>query len=235
MSSRAGTGTLLLFDIDGTLLDTRGAGAGALLDATEEVLGLAREKIPPLDLAGATDGAVVRKLFSDAGQPLERARVEAFQKCYLARLEARLHHAEFPGRLLNGVTTLLPRLAEETHFSIGLLTGNWRAGARLKLERFGIHSHFVDGGFGDDGEHRNDLGPVAVRRMESATGRSFAPHQVIVIGDTPKDIACAHAMGARCLAVATGVFAHASLLPFAAWQVLDSLEDTEALLQVLAG
>ncbi len=226
--------TLLLFDIDGTLLDTRGAGAGALLDATERVLGLPREQVPPLDLAGATDGAVIRKLFSDAGQPMEEGRAAAFRECYLGCLHHRLHHAEFPGRLLAGVPALLDRLAMEKHFVLGLLTGNWRAGARLKLERFGIHGHFLDGGFGDDGEHRNDLGPVAVRRMEQAAGRAFAPHQVIVIGDTPKDIACAHAMGARCLAVATGVFKPDSLRPFQSWKVMESLEDTEGLMRVLA-
>lgn len=226
--------TLLLFDIDGTLLDTRGAGAGALLDATEQVLGLPREKVPPLDLAGATDGAVVRKLFADAGQPYEPSKAAAFQECYLACLERRLQHAEFPGRLLAGVLPLLASLADHERVALGLLTGNWRAGARLKLERFGIHGHFLDGGFGDDGEHRNDLGPVAVRRMAQVTGRTFAPHQVIVIGDTPKDIACAHAMGARCLAVATGVFALDSLTPFQSWKVLESLEDTEALIEVLA-
>ena len=228
------THTLLLFDIDGTLLDTRGAGAGALLDATEQVLGLPRNEVPTLDLAGATDGSVIRKLFEDAGLPLDTTRVEAFRECYLGCLEARLSHADFPGRLLLGVTSLLERLATDSRLSLGLLTGNWRQGARLKLERFGIHGYFADGGFGDDGEHRNDLGPVAVRRMEAAAGRAFPADRVIVIGDTPKDIACAHAMGARCLAVATGMFTHELLTPFQSWKVMHSLEDTESVIEALA-
>ncbi|CAN5873954.1 HAD family hydrolase [soil metagenome] len=218
---------LLLFDIDGTLLDTGGAGGSALLDAAEEVLEVRREDLPPLDLAGATDGAVIRKLFADAGRPLEDNKAEAFRVSYLGHLQRRLHHEDSPGKLLPGVTTLLSQLATDERFSIGLLTGNLRHGATLKLERFGIMSHFLDGGFGEDGEHRNLLGPVAVNRMEIASRRKFHPEQVIVIGDTPKDIACAHAMGARCLAVATGKFDRASLHPHQAWALLDDLSEVE--------
>ena len=104
----------------------------------------------------------------------------------------------------------------------------------LKLQRFGIEEYFLDGGFGDDGEFRNDLGPAAVKRMEEATKRRFKPEDIIVIGDTPKDIACAHAMGARCLAVATGVFDHPSLLPFGSWQVIKDLSDSDHVLELLS-
>jgi phosphoglycolate phosphatase-like HAD superfamily hydrolase len=217
--------TLLLFDIDGTLLDTGGAGAGALLDAAESVFGVRREDLPPLDLAGATDGGVIRKLFDDARHEFGEEKACAFREYYLVRLQERLRHPGFTGRLLGGVAPLLSLLEESNGFAIGLLTGNLRRGAQFKLDRFGIAHHFADGGFGDDGEHRNDLGPIAVRRMEAITGRVFAPTQVVVIGDTPKDIACAHAMGARCLAVATGKFDRLSLTPFAPWMVLDDLAD----------
>lgn len=227
--------TLLLFDIDGTLLDTGGAGAAALLDAAETVLGVRREDLPPLDLAGATDGGVIRKLFADARCDHDEARATAFRRCYLCRLEERLQHPGFSGRLLGGVATLLPQLDGTNGFAVGLLTGNLRRGAHLKLERFRIAHHFADGGFGDDGEHRNDLGPVAVRRMELVAGRSFDASRTIVIGDTPKDIACAHAMGARCLAVATGKFDRAALSPFAPWMLLDDLRETERVLSVLHG
>ena len=225
---------LLLFDIDGTLLDTGGAGAGALLDAAEEVLEVKREDLPPLDLAGATDGGVIRKLFADAGRPLDQPRVDAYWRSYLGHLEKRLHREDFPGRLLGGVTHLLERVSEVPNFSVGLLTGNLRRGAQIKLERFRIHHHFAEGGFGDDGEERNLLGPVAIQRMAAVTRRDFLPSQVIVIGDTPKDIACAHAMGARCLAVATGKFDCASLTVLGAWQVEPHLEDVERLVEAFA-
>jgi phosphoglycolate phosphatase-like HAD superfamily hydrolase len=224
---------LLLFDIDGTLLDTGGAGAGALLDAAEAVFGVRREELPPLDLAGATDGGVIRKLFDDARHEFGEEKALAFRECYLRRLHERLQHPDFAGRLLGGVPELLSHLQGANGFAIGLLTGNLRRGAQLKLERFGIAHHFADGGFGDDGVERNDLGPVAVRRMEQATARAYTPAQVIVIGDTPKDIACAHAMGARCLAVATGKFDRAALSPFAPWLLLDDLAEVERVVEAL--
>jgi phosphoglycolate phosphatase len=227
--------TLLLFDIDGTLLDTGGAGAGALLDAAETVLEVRREDLPPLDLAGATDGGVIRKLFADAGRAFSDDRAEAFRDCYLRRLGERLQHPDFGGRLLGGIPALLSQLHGANGFAVGLLTGNLRRGAWIKLERFGIARHFADGGFGDDGEQRNDLGPVAVKRMEQAKERTFRPDRVIVIGDTPKDIACAHAMGSRCLAVATGKFDRASLSPFAPWMLMDDLSDTARVLSALHG
>lgn len=226
---------LILFDIDGTLLDTAGAGGAALLDAAEEVFGLPRDHFPPLDLAGATDGGVIRKLFSDAELPLETTRARAFQEAYLKRLKYHLGHETFRGRLLDGVPALLAQLTLDCSFSIGLLTGNWRRGADLKLDRFEIGHHFMDGGFGDDGEDRNHLGPVAVRRMEEKTGKRFAPQQVTVIGDTPRDIACAHAMGARCLAVATGRFDHAALTKEGAWRTVVDLKDTNSVIEALVG
>lgn len=228
MSSR-----LLLFDIDGTLLDTGGSGGAALLDAAEASLGACRENLPPLDLAGATDSGVIKKLFSDVGQPMDLERVQAYQQTYLDRLSTRLHHADFQGRLLPGVESLLNRLSAVSGFSIGLLTGNLRRGADIKLQRFQIAHHFADGGFGDDAEHRNDIGPIAVRRMESTTQQRFSPQEIIVIGDTPKDIACAHAMGARCLAVATGRFDITSLSPLNPWSLMADLSDTEKVLSLL--
>lgn len=226
--------TLLLFDIDGTLLDTNGAGAGALLDAAEFVFGVRRNDLPPLDLAGATDGGVIRKLFEDARHEFGEEKAVAFRECYLQRLHERLQHPKFSGRLLDGVAGLLSHLQGANGFATGLLTGNLRRGARIKLERFGIAHHFADGGFGDDAEHRNDLGPIAVRRMERAMARTFAPAQVIVIGDTPKDVACANAMGARCLAVATGKFGRESLESFGPWIVLDDLADINGVLGLLS-
>jgi phosphoglycolate phosphatase-like HAD superfamily hydrolase len=224
---------LVLFDIDGTLLDTGGAGGAALLDAAEEVFGLPRGHFPPLDLAGATDGGVIRKLFADADHVYDLAKAQAFREAYLHRLRERLHGEAFQGRLLNGVTGLLEQMAGMEIFSIGLLTGNLRRGADIKLLRFEIAHYFSDGGFGDDAEDRNHIGPVAVRRVEEKTGRRFSPDQVIVIGDTPRDVACAHAMGARCLAVATGRFDHASLSTHSAWLTLADLADTGRVMAAL--
>jgi len=217
---------LLLFDIDGTLLDTGGAGGASLLDAVEEVLGVSREKLPPLDLAGATDGGVVRRLFGQTGHELNEALVRRYLDCYLQRLHTRLHDDAFPGRVLPGVHDLLPLLVGLDRVDVGLLTGNVRDGANLKLQRFQLQSYFIDGAFGDDAEDRNLLGPVAMQRVQSVTGRSYTVDEVIVIGDTPKDIACAHAIGARCLAVGTGHFSAEALTTHQPWQCLENLSDT---------
>jgi len=226
---------LLLFDIDGTLLDTRGSGAGALLDAAEEVFGVPRDQLPPLDLAGATDGGVVRKLFADVGLPMDDARADVYRECYLGHLHRRLHGEAFAGRLLPQVEALLGELAQHEHVHLGLLTGNLRRGAQFKLKRFAIEHHFVEGAFGDDAEDRNLLGPIAIQRMAEARARKFDAADVIIIGDTPKDVACAHACGARCLAVATGAFAVEQLTKHQPWLCVPDFTDVSSVVKTLLG
>lgn len=215
---------LLLFDIDGTLLDSGGAGAMALLDAVEEVFGESRDKVPTLDLAGATDGAITRQILTHLGREWRPEVVVRYHESYLKHLQGRLGASSFSGVLMPGVECLLEQLAGAENCYLGLLTGNLRAGARHKLERFNIWGHFADGAFGDDGEDRNSLGPIAKRRMERAAGVGFDSDDILVIGDTPRDIACARAMGARCLAVATGSFSRDHLLVHQPWRVVNSLE-----------
>jgi phosphoglycolate phosphatase len=226
--------TLLLFDIDGTLLDTRGAGADALWDAAESVLEVRREEMPPLDLAGATDSALIRKLFADAGRTLDEGGRDRFYEAYLTSLEARLSSQAFVGTILPGVDALLAELSQHEPFVLGLLTGNVRRGAELKLGRFDLARYFLDGGFGDDAEHRNDIGPVAVRRLCTAAGLQFAADEIVVLGDTPKDIACAAAIGARCIAVATGRFTVQELQQHSPTAVLADLSDASLIYRHLA-
>jgi phosphoglycolate phosphatase len=224
---------LLLFDIDGTLLDTGGAGGSSLLDAAEEIFGLPRHELPPLDLAGATDGGVLRRLFAHVGHEYAPHTIQAYLACYLGHLERRLKHESFAGQTLPGVGALLSALGAAGGADIGLLTGNVRRGAEMKLARFDLGSFFIEGAFGDDAEDRNLLGPVAMQRMTLATGRSYTVEDVIVIGDTPKDIACAHAIGARCLAVGTGHFQAEALRAHQPWQCLESLAETGRVVELL--
>ena len=225
---------LLLFDIDGTLLDTGGAGREALLDAGAEVFQIERAAMPPLDLAGATDGSVMSSLFQHfqvSDHPELRQR---FIAAYLVHLQIRLEARDFPGLLLPGTRTLIEALqAQSDQFALGLLTGNVRDGAVLKLRRFDLHEPFADGAFGDDADNRDHLGPVAVRRFESLLQRRFDLDQVLVIGDTTKDVRCAAALGARCLAVATGAHDRTRLEQAGAWRCLDDLSDTDRVLSLL--
>lgn len=225
---------LLLFDIDGTLVDMRGAGLAALLDAVEEVFEVDRAKLPPLDLAGATDFGVVNWLFAQLGREPTEVLRRRYLEVYLKQLQQRLDEPAFNGWVLPGVELLLKELgAGQEHLTLGLLTGNVREGAMRKLRRFDLDGWFAEGAFGDDASDRNLLGPIAVQRFDARLGRGFAAEQVIVIGDTTRDVACAQAMGARCLAVATGTHEREKLEQAGAWHCLDDLTDTARVVELL--
>ena len=224
---------LLLFDIDGTLVDTGGEGGFALLDAVEEVLGMPRHLVPPLQLAGATDGGITRQLFSQLGLPWCDRKAGDYLDAYLKHLKVRLCSPHSPALLIEGAGGVLEELAKSKEVHLGLLTGNLKAGAEIKLTQFGVWHHFISGAFADDAEDRNLLGPFALKRMEEATGVSYSKDEVFVIGDTPKDIACAHAFGARCIAVTTGSYDRASLEAHQPWAILDTLAG-QGLHQLLA-
>ena len=135
-----------------------------------------------------------------------------------------LTHGGFSGRVFGGVHDLLTELAGHRDAGIGLLTGNIAGGAAAKMRHFGLAGHFPFGAYGCDHADRNRLGPIALERAAAHTGRTFTAAETWVIGDTPKDIACAHAIGARCLAVATGQFSAEALEAHGADQVVRSLE-----------
>ncbi|MDP2306397.1 MAG: haloacid dehalogenase-like hydrolase [Pseudomonadota bacterium] len=193
---------LLLFDIDGTLLRTRGAGREALDEAFLSVLGWS-DAMAGVSLAGATDGGIVRSVAARFGVSWDGVSAPPFdlagvQSAYLDALGRRL---EQPDRvaLCPGVRELLDALAGRAH--LALLTGNWRAGAALKLGAVGLWGRWIDGAYGDDHADRNCLVPVARARADAAGIRY---RRVIVIGDTPADVACARAGGALAVVVETG-------------------------------
>ena len=224
-----GRAALWLFDIDGTLLDTAGAGMAALRGAAGDLFG---GPAPDLDLAGATDLGVVAAIFDHFGAEPVPEVVDRFFESYLRRLEFNLTGGEFQPRLLPGVGELLGHLSAEG-ITVGLLTGNIEAGAMVKVRRFGLDPHFPFGAYGGEHADRNRLGPLAVERASRHTGRDFAPGDILVIGDTPKDIACAAAIGARCLAVATGHCGREALL--SAHRVVDTLEDPAGWIDFITG
>lgn len=193
---------LVLFDIDCTLVDMGGAGMSALTAAAVEVFG---DEGPPLDLAGSTDSGIVRGLFEHFKVPHDPELEEKFYLSYLPKMEANLKDASFGGRVLDGVSDLLTNLEDDGH-TLGLMTGNIERGAIVKASHYGLAGHFGFGSYGDDHWDRNKLGPIALERAERATGKRFTADEALVIGDTPKDVRCAHAFGAKCVAVATGSF-----------------------------
>lgn len=211
---------LILFDIDGTLVDTGGAGVAALQHAAVEVFGAAG---PSLDLAGNTDGAILRGFFEYFGSKYDPAVGEQFYQSYLSRIRDNLRNPNYGGCLLGGVDPMLVSLREEGN-SLGLLTGNIERGAMIKVSHYGIADYFQFGAYGDDHWNRNKLGPIALERAEESTGMKFSQDEILVIGDTPKDVACAHAFGVQCVAVATGDFSEEELAACGADRVVPNLD-----------
>ncbi len=225
---------LVLFDIDGTLLRTRSAGREALDEAFRLVNGWegATEGVP---IAGGTDGGIVRGVAARFGVAWPDSEPPPFdlgavQRAYLTALERRLSVA---GRaeLCAGVRAVLSALEGRAH--VGLLTGNWQVGAALKLAAVGIAHPWVVGAYGDDAVLRDALVPIA-RQRAAANGLAF--RRVIVIGDTPADVACARAGGAIAVAVETGFATPRELAEARPDMLLPDLDRGRAwLLALLAG
>ena len=222
--------TLLLWDIDGTLTLSGGAGMRALQAALRREFGL-DGPVDGIDYAGRTDTWIMRQIFSHVGLPDSEANLARLLAAYLAELPAALKN---PGtRILPGVSAALHRLAACGDCAQALLTGNVERGARIKLGHHGLSDFFAFGAFADDSERRNDLGPIALRRARERHGVEFAPERIFVIGDTPHDIACGKVIGAQTIAVATGRYSVSELRAEAPTAVFDDLSDTAALLRAL--
>lgn len=218
---------LYLFDIDGTLVDTGGAGMAALKQATREVFG---DDGPELDLAGATDRGIVDGIHRHYGVEFTDEGFAKYLSVYHERLVANLARGEFGGRVIDGVFPLLDHLSASESSTLGLLTGNTAQGAGIKVRHFGLADYFAFGAYGCDHADRNRLGPIALQRAEAHAGKAFSAKETWIIGDTPKDIVCAKAIGARCLAVATGSFSIEQLQSHGADLVVASLDEAIGLL-----
>jgi phosphoglycolate phosphatase len=224
---------LILFDIDGTLLSAAGAAAAPFRAALEAVFGTAGP-LEGYSFAGRTDPQIARELLELAG--FERDRVEAeidrVWEIYLEGLRPSLERAEIT--VHPGVRTLLERLERERAAVLGLLTGNVREGARLKLEAAGLgFDRFVVGAFGSDHEDRPELPAVAIRRAEERCGHRFSGKSVVIIGDTPRDIACGEHLGVRTIAVATGSYTREQLAACGPDHTFEDLQDTDAVWQAI--
>jgi len=224
---------LLLFDVDGTLVDVGGAGRAALRGALEEVFGEAGP-LERVDFHGRTDPSIVREVLRALGceDPWIDGRLADVWSPYLARLEEELAARDGRVRTCAGVPGLLGELARREGVTLGLVTGNVEGGARRKLAAAGVDAPFPVGAFGSDAEARDDLPPVALRRAERL-GLRFRAREVWVVGDTPDDIRCGRASGLRTLAVATGRHGVDELAAHGADRVLGDLSDTEAVLEAL--
>lgn len=193
---------LVLFDIDGTLIRTGGAGVKAFAKVFETEFH-AVDGFERLKFAGRTDFGLLREFFGFHQIPLSPENFRRFFDCYVFWLEHFLHQTR--GEVCPGVGVFLRDLeALPRPPLLGLLTGNIRLGAEIKLRHFSLWTRFSTGGFADDHEDRDQIAAVARERGVRILGEALRPDQVLVVGDTPLDIRCARAIGAKALAVATG-------------------------------
>lgn len=204
---------VILFDVDGTLVHAGGAGRRALEGIMERELGSAVRRaekwLAGMKLDGMTDKLIVREAILGAGLQYDEALCDRILAQYVERLAEEIHGPGF--RVMPGTAELLASLARSQAFALGLCTGNVRRGAQIKLSRPGFDRYFGFGpddiqGFAEDGEARERIVEAALRRVSSRLGPSVRPADVLVIGDTPRDISAAHAFGCPVLAVATGRF-----------------------------
>lgn len=234
---------VVLFDIDGTLISTAGAGRAAMEAALAGYFGL-NGPIGRVAMSGRTDRIIARDLFALHGIDEGPRTWPEFRDAYLGSLPGFL--AQSNGRVLPGIESLLEQLARRDDVKLGLLTGNIREGARVKLSYYGLHDYFVLeengrgrergralGGFGDDVHERDDVARAALNDVRGRIDPNLSTGDIWVIGDTTLDIACARAIGARVLAVATGDYGAEQLAASKPDILVSDLADPEPLLAVL--
>lgn len=225
---------LVLFDIDGTLVLTGGAGLRAMNRACADIAGHA-DALADIPVAGRTDRIILTDVVARLGRDLDEDLLQELRDRYLEHLREEI---DFPGRgvkaVMPGVRELLDALSERDDVFVGLLTGNFEEGARIKLGHFDLWRYFRCGAYGDDSADRNALVPFALERARLHGLPDLSAEHILVVGDTPHDVACARAVGALPVGVATGGFSVDELRQSGADIVFEDLSDTNAFLALLA-
>ena len=252
---------LILFDIDGTLIRTGGAGVRAMTRAFEETCGIS-DALKMVEVAGRTDRLIMTDALAVLGKPLDDDLLQRFRALYCGFLQEELEqlHREGSDRsdgserstsasnghatglvkegtavkgALPGVRPLLDHLGQREDIDVALLTGNFRSSAEIKLAHYDLWRYFPWGAFADDALERPDLLPIALTRYHAHTTRTIDPADVILVGDTPHDITCARCGGAKVVAVATGTFDSAALAGCEPDVVFEDLSDIEAFMSLI--
>lgn len=224
---------LVLFDIDGTLLLSGGAGRRAIMAAMDDLLPAGAD-YAQVRFDGKTDPQIVSELLAVAGDPApgDPARVALVLERYVSRLARELESGGRRSEVMPGVMALLDLLAMESTVVVGLVTGNVASGAELKLRAAGIApDRFAVGAYGSDSAHRPDLPPIAARRAAPRFGRVPTGHEVVILGDTPADVQCGAGIGARAIAVATGGYSIESLEAHQPYRTFADLSDTDRVME----
>lgn len=225
---------LVLFDVDLTLIRTGGAGIRALNAAVAALHGT-ENAFEGIEFAGRTDRAITEDGLCRAGLGSSEGSLFKVRAAYLNYLSIELASPACSVSALPGSKEILTRLSGDPGFLCGLVTGNWKEGAFLKLAACGLDGFFRFGAFAEDGRDRSMLVKAAIEKATCRARRRFEPQDIWVAGDTPHDIACGRAWGTRTLGVATGPCDPEGLNAAGATAVVKDLADTEAVMRVLEG
>lgn len=190
-----------------------------------------QDDLEDIEIAGMTDSGIVISILNKHKIPATRENVTAFLDSYVHFLSLELPRRK--GKLLPGVLELLQKLKARKHIVLGLLTGNLSRGAELKLDHYGVWHFFEFGAFADDHHDRNRLGAFARARAKEKHGREFSVDEIDIIGDTPRDIACGRALGARTIAVSTGTWSREELAKHHPDFLIDDFSNVERLIVTL--
>jgi phosphoglycolate phosphatase len=225
-----GNKRLLLFDIDGTLVSTGGAGVVALKRVIEKRYGV-QDDLHDVEIAGRTDSGIAASILKKYGVSETTGNVSDFLDEYVGFLRQSLSTTE--GQILPGMLEILNQMKAKPDRVLGLLTGNVKRGAELKLQHYGLWDFFEFGAFADDHHDRNYLGEFARKRAQEKHGHAFDAAQIDVIGDTGHDVACGQAFGARTVAIATGSWSREQLAAHKPDFLFDDLGKVDEVVQVL--
>jgi phosphoglycolate phosphatase len=228
------TQQLVLFDIDGTLVLTGGAGKRGMTRAFEALFGIP-DAFAQVSLAGRTDTSILADALDHHAIPDAERDITAFRRRYLEYLREEVGRATSGKTVLPGILPLLDALTVSPHTFLGLLTGNYAGAAEVKLGHFDLWRYFRCGAFGDDAHDRNHLVPIALDRARSCgLPPAVISADVVVVGDTPRDVECARAHGARVVAVATGEYSVRQLHDAGADVVFEDFSKTALVLAAIA-
>ena len=223
---------LLLFDIDGTLILSGGAGLRGMNKAFEQLYGIS-DILDGIILSGRTDDKIMMDAYARAGLPFSRTELSRFKELYFQLIKKEMHIDGPNKRTMPGIDKLLPELAKRENLHMGLLTGNWEKSGRTKLDYFDLNKYFPFGAFSDDSAERDELAPIAIQRFKQLYGIEPAAEEVFIIGDTPADIQCAKPHGVVSVAVAAAAHSLDDLKPHEPDFLVQDLRATTEILNIL--
>jgi len=222
----------ILFDIDGTLIDSGGAGTRSLDLAFEEIFSIP-DAFKDIIMAGKTDMQILMEGLKMHRIDRLNGAIPSFFETYITHLRNTIDSKR--GQVKPGIKEALHVLSSDGRYILGILTGNIKEGAMIKLRAFGLNPYFETGAFGDDSEDRNKLLPIAVDKLYKRTSLKVDFRDCVVIGDTPRDIECSKPYGALAVAVATGPYGCGILADAGADVVFEDLSDTDRFISALQG